>query len=82
MRFSKVEAEREAIRLAERLVAADGGAGWTCLGASPNVLAPGYKKRKNIIKWSVAFDRSSGGVMIDGPVVVHVDIETGAADYF
>jgi hypothetical protein len=81
MRLSKGEAEREAIRLAERFVAANGGTGWSCLGASADVFAPGYRKRKNVIKWSVAFDRSSGDEIVDGPVIVHVDLDTGAADY-
>ncbi|MDG3007279.1 hypothetical protein [Paludisphaera mucosa] len=82
MRFSKGRAEVEAVRLAKGFVAANGGAGWTCIGARPDALSPGYKKRKNIIKWSVVFDRSTDGAVVDGPTIVRVDIETGAADFF
>lgn len=82
MRFSKGRAEAEAVRLAKVFVAANGGAGWTCIGAKPDALAPGYEKRKNIIKWSVVFDRSIDGAVVDGPAIVSVDIETGVADFF
>jgi hypothetical protein len=81
MRFSKSQAEAQAVRLAEEFVAANGGASWTCIGAKPNVLVPGHKRRKNIVKWSVAFDRSDGGALVDGPAIVDVDIETGFAAF-
>lgn len=81
MRLSKSGAEAEAVRLAKEFVAANGYVEWTCMGAKPDSLSPGYKKRKNVIKWCVVFDRSTGTVTIDGPVIVSVDIETGAADF-
>jgi hypothetical protein len=81
-RFSRGEAEAEAIRLAKEFVAANGGAGWTCGGAKPDNLAPGYKRRKNVIKWSVLFDRAIDGATVDGPAIVLVDIETGDAAFF
>jgi hypothetical protein len=79
MRFSKREAETEAVRLAKAFVAANGGGNWTCAGAKPDDLAPGYRRRKNVIKWNVLFDRFIGVALIDGPAVVRVDIETGEA---
>lgn len=47
---SKLEAESDAERIAGVFVAANGGADWTCKGAKPDILEPGYKRRKNIIK--------------------------------
>jgi hypothetical protein len=82
MRFSRHEAEAEAIRIAGEFVAANGGSGWSCAGAKPDVLAPGYRRRKDIIKWSVLFDRSVGDAVVDGPAVVLVDIETCEAAFF
>jgi hypothetical protein len=82
MRLSKREAEAEAVRIAKEFVAANGGAAWSCGGAKPDVLAPGYKRRKDVIKWSVQFDRSVGDTVVDGPAVVLVDTETGEAAFF
>jgi hypothetical protein len=82
MRLSKREAEAEAIRIAKEFVAANGELERTCGGAKPDVLASGYRRRKNIIKWTVLFDRSVGGTITDGPAIVHVDIETGEAEFF
>jgi hypothetical protein len=81
-RFGRGEAEAEAVRIAREFVAANGGAGWACGGAKPDDLAPGYKRRKNVIKWSVLFDCTIDGAIVDGPVIVLVDIETGDAAYF
>ena len=82
MRFSEREAEAEAIRIAKEFVAVNGGAEWSCVGARPDDLAPGYKRRKDVIKWGVLFDRSIGGAVVDGPAVVLVDIGTGEAAFF
>jgi hypothetical protein len=82
MRFSKREAEAEAVRIAKEFVAVNGGAEWSCGGAKPDDLAPGYRRRKDVIKWSVLFDRSVGETVVDGPAVVLVDIETGEAAFF
>jgi hypothetical protein len=82
MGLSKGEAEAKAVRIAKEFVAANGGDGWTCGGAKPDYLSPDYKRRKNIIKWCVLFERSIGGVIFDGPAIVLVDIETGRATYF
>lgn len=51
-------------------------------GAKPDDLAPGYKRRKNVIKWSVLFDRAIDEATVDGPAIVLVDIETGVAAFF
>jgi hypothetical protein len=81
MRFSAGEAEAEAVRLAKTFVAASGGINWTCAGAKPDELTPGWRRRKNVIKWTVVFDRLIGDAHVDGPAVVRVDIETGEATY-
>jgi hypothetical protein len=81
-RFSRGWSEAEAIRLAKEFVAANGGEEWTCWGAKPDNLAPGYKRRKNVIKWSVLFDRAIDGATVDGPAIVLVDIEAGDAGFF
>ena len=80
--LSKLEAESDAERIAGVFVAANGGADWTCKGAKPDILEPGYKRRKNIIKWVVLFDWRIDGVIVDGPIIVLVDIETGEARFF
>jgi hypothetical protein len=74
--------DAEAVRLVRGFVAANGGDGWTCIGAEPDASAPGGKKRGNIVKWSVACDRSTDGAVVDGPALVNVDVETEAADIF
>ena len=81
MRFSKRKAEAEAVRIATVFVAANGGAEWSCRGAKPDDSSPGFKRRKNVIKWSVMFDRSIGESVVDGPTIVQVDTETGGAAF-
>lgn len=81
MHISKMEAEAEAIRIAEAFVSAsiDEGSpwGWECIGARPDVLSPGYRRRKTVIKWNVLVRWiPEGGGILDGDGIVKVDIET------
>jgi hypothetical protein len=82
MRLNKREAEDEAIRIAKSFVATNGRPEWKCMGAKPDVIAAGFKRRKNVIKWAVLFEISDGGKIFEGPAVVLVNIETGAAEFF
>ncbi len=82
MRLGKSEAKSEAIRIASVFVSGNGCAGWTCLGAHPDLLAIGYKCRKSVVKWVVVFERSIDGLTVDGPGCVRVDISTGESIFF
>jgi hypothetical protein len=51
-----------------------------CGGARPAVLAPGSKRRKTVIKWTVTVRWiPEGGGVCDGDGVVEVDILTKEA---
>jgi hypothetical protein len=81
IRLSKREAELEAIRIAEEYLAARGGAfERICLAARPDTQETGYKRRKNVIKWVVLFERLIDGQPVDGPNIVMVDLDTRQAE--
>jgi hypothetical protein len=84
MHISKMEAEAEAIRIAEAFVSASihGGSpqGWECIGARPDVLSPDYTRRKSVIKWNVIVRWiPEGGGIFDGDGIIKVDIDTKEA---
>jgi hypothetical protein len=86
MHISKRDAEAEALRIAEEFLAADTDPGdpmtYECLAPHPNVREPGYKLRKTVIKWCVTVSRTlQDGTIIDGPIVVLVDIQTKEARF-
>jgi hypothetical protein len=54
MHVSKKEAESEAMQIAQAFIAASTPESrGDCIAARPDILSPGYKRRKGIIKWSV-----------------------------
>lgn len=86
MHISKLEAEAEAIRIAQAFVAASIQEGspwsWECICARPDDLSPGYRRRKTVIKWNVIvrwIPERGGG--FDGDGIVEVDIETKEAKW-
>jgi hypothetical protein len=85
MHISKSEAQTEALRLAESFVAAtigeDRSWSWECCPPQPDVLSAGYKRRKTVIKWSVAVRLTRHGAVVDGGPIVLVDIETKEARF-
>lgn len=86
MHISKEEAEAEAMRIAKAFVAASIPVGspwaWECIGALPDVLSPGYKRRKTVIKWTAIVRWiPEGGGILDGESIVKVNIETKEAGW-
>lgn len=84
MHISKMEAESEATRIAEAFVSASIQKGssrdWECGAASPDVLSPGYRRGKTVVKWIVGVRwLPKGGGVCDGDSVVKLDIETKEA---
>ena len=84
MHISKREAEEEAIRIAEAFVSANIPEGsswdWECGGAGPDILSPGHRRRKTVVKWIVGVRWiPKGGGVFDGGSMVKVDIETKEA---
>ncbi len=81
-RLCRSEAEAEAVRMAREFAAENGAGVWTCVDATPDVFSTGYERRKNFVKWNVVFDRAAaGGAIVDGPVIVQVNLETGEAEF-
>lgn len=84
MHISKKEAEAEAMQIADAFVAAncpeESPWRWTCLGARPDIISSGYKRRKTVIKWSVTVQWiPMDGSVMDGPSIVCVNIESKEA---
>lgn len=54
---------------------------WRCFGAHPDTIDPGYRGRKIASRWIVLVEYSRNGGELDGPAIIHVDIETGTAKF-
>lgn len=80
LRFTRAEAESEAIRLATEFVAAlPRSAPGRCIGAYPDRIAPKGRGSKHPVNWDVGFVFHPPGVAyLGGEVFVMVDLETQA----
>lgn len=54
---------------------------WTCLDAHPDAIDPQYRGRKIAIRWIVLVEYSRNGGVLDGPAILHVDIEARTVTY-
>ena len=78
LRFTRAEAEAEAIRLAEAFVVGlPGCASLQCVGALPDWTMPGSHASKHPVAWLVVF-LSPGATMNGGELFVAVNLETNA----
>ena len=79
LRFTRAEAEAEAIRLATAFVASLPGAeSEQCVGAVPDSMAAPSRSSKHPVAWIVIFKASQpSGVMMDGgELFIVVNLET------